>query len=397
MLSDTPEIIGKNKAKQDSQTDEVLEKYGLKKAPKAFIREDGDILGINTRGVDCFVVFPYALQRFSPLIYLAETKKPVIIVSDGDNLLYALETYDYLSDHPNVRLAFCRREVHRIMKGVKKPKLFGGIRVCLFDAGNWVLDEIAWHKNPLFQGMLNVQTINMDKFLEVCEKVNRREAEAIARLWIGESIVNEPTFEDVAKSARIYLAMKGTVDKMKANAAYVLWCGQFMKPLGAKMCFSISKLADDGYPIGCWRGGNLLPLLIIHEASHKPVFTPEALSNRGKTITFRHCFAPSTITDSKCVLRRWRNVKGTVTGYCHLPRGAVTLINCGVDDKIAVVKGRVISCKDIGGKNCRITALVRVEHEDSIRKFMGSEFAMVYGDYVKSIKGMAHKLGIKVL
>lgn len=48
-------------------------------------------------------------------------------------------------------------------------------------------------------------------------------------------------------------------------------------------------------------------------------------------------------------------------------------------------------------KNCRITALVRVEHEDSIRKFMGSEFAMVYGDYVKSVKGMAHKLGIKVL
>jgi len=72
LLPETPEIVGKNKAKQDSQTEEVLEKYGLKKAPKALIKEDGDILRINTRGVDCFVVFPYALQQYSPLIYLAE-------------------------------------------------------------------------------------------------------------------------------------------------------------------------------------------------------------------------------------------------------------------------------------------------------------------------------------
>jgi len=53
--------------------------------------------------------------------------------------------------------------------------------------------------------------------------------------------------------------------------------------------------------------------------------------------------------------------------------------------------------RTLGGENCRITAGVRIENEESVRRFLGSEFAMVYGDYEKRAKGMACKLGVKAL
>lgn len=397
LLGRTPEIISRKKAEQDAQTNEILKKYGLNTSSKMLVGKDEDILRINNHDAEAFAIFPYTLQRFAPLIYLAETKKPVVIVSEENTFLYALEAHDYLSDHENVRLVFSKREVKTKIESVEMSKWFDKVKVCIFDAGNWELDGIAWQKNPLIQGRLNTQNIGMQKFLEACENVDREEAEVLAKRWMHESVVKESSLEDVAKSARIYLAMKDAMKEMKANAAYVLWCGQFTKPLGAKMCFSLAKLADEGYPVGCWRGGNLLSLLILHTVSNKPVFTPEALSHRGKIITLRHCFAPGAIAKCKYALQRWRNMKGTVTGYCQLPKGKVTLVNCGIGDKIVVVRGKVLDCKDLKGENCRMTIWVEVENEEAIHKSVGREFAMVYGDYEKKAKKVAEDLGIEVL
>lgn len=397
LIGKTPEIVSKDKTKQDLQTNEILNKYGLTEESKILVKKDKDILGINTHKIDSFVIFPYTFQRFAPLIYLAETKKPTIIVSEENTFLYALETYDYLSDHKNVQLAFNQEQVKREIRTVEKAKWFPEFKVCLFDAGEWQLDGIAWHKNPLLQGKLNTQNINIQEFLKTFQNVEKSKAENLAKKWMKHSTIKEPCFEDVVRSARIYLAMKATIKEMKANAAYVLWCGQFTKMLNAKMCFALAKLADEGYPVGCWRGENLLSMLILHKVSNKPIFTPEALSHKGKIITLKHCFVPSKIASCKYILRRWRNRKGTVTGYCQLPKGKITLINCAIGDKTVIVKGKVLDCKDLGGKNCRVTVWLEIENEESIHKFVGSEFAMVYGDYEREAKILAEKLGMHVL
>ncbi len=397
LLGNSSEIISKNKAKQDTQTDQILKRYGITTTGKYLIRKDKDILGINNHDADGFIIFPYTLQRFAPLIYLAETKKPITIVSQEDTFLSALETYDYLSDHENVQLAFGPKEVKARIKATRRATWFENIKICLFDAGKWELDGITWQRNPLFSGRLNVENIDMDRFLEACKSIDKARAEGLAKKWMKESRVLEPSLEDITKCARIYLTMKVTMKKMKAKAAYVLWCGQFTKPLEAKLCFTLAKLADEGYPVGCWRGGNLLPMLILHAVSNKPIFTPEALSYRRKTITLKHCFAPSTIGPCEYTLRRWRTMKGTVAAYCQLPKGKVTLINCGIGDKMVVTKGDLVDCKDLGGKNCRITTWVELENEESIHKFVGREFAMVYGDYEDESKELAAKLGLRVL
>jgi len=267
--------------------------------------------------------------------------------------------------------------------------------VCLFDAGDWKLDGIAWQKNPLFSSLLNVENVNVERFLSYVKTVDAKEAEKLAKNWMKNAKTIEPTLADVAQTARIYLGMKKTMKEMKAQAAYVLWCGQFTKKLQAKMCFALAKLADDGYPTGCWRGENLVPMLMLHAVSKKPVFAAEAFTHKGDTITLRHCFAPTKLTQGRYVLRRWRSIEGTVTGYCQLPKGQVTLINCGIGDRLIVAKGRVVDCKDLGGENCRMTVRIRIEKPELIAKLVAREFAMVYGDYEKEAIEITKTLGLK--
>jgi hypothetical protein len=64
---------------------------------------------------------------------------------------------------------------------------------------------------------------------------------------------------------------------------------------------------------------------------------------------------------------------------------------------MVITKGEIVDCKDLGGKNCRMTIWVEIENEESIRKFVGREFALVYGDYEKEAREMAEKLGVRVL
>ena len=393
LLGSRRNFIGKDEA--EAWSDQILDELGLSKGLKFLVRREEEILEINIHGIDGFIVFPYCSNRFSPLIYLAETKLPIIIYGKGETFCHALDTYEYLSDHKNVEIAFDQAELKRKIDNIQTLKWFEKTKICLFDFGDWTLSGAAWLKNPLVSRKLNIQNINKEEFLEVYKNVDKEKAESLARKWINEAEqVLEPTFEEIVKAATVYLAMKTTMENMKANAAYVLWCGQFTKELGTKMCFALAKLADDGYPVGCWRGENLLPLLILHTVSKKPIFVCEAFLREGKVISLKHCFAPTIIASRKYILRRWRNMKGTVTGYCQLPQGEVTLVNCGIGDKIVVCKGQVIDCKDLGGDNCRITVWVKLENEEAIHQFVGREFAMVYGDYEKEAKQLGKMLGM---
>jgi len=399
LLGTNPDAtIGRTKTKQETKTNEILKKYGLDNQAKLLIRNDKQILNINIHGVDAFTIYPYCLERFRSLLHLAETGKPIIIASEKTTFLNALETYQYLADHENVELAFNPGQVKAKIKASKPSKMLETMKVCLFDAGEWKLDGVAWQRNPLFSDKLNVQRVDVEKFLETVRRTGSSEARTLAEKWMKGIQVLEPSLEDVAEAARVYMAMKKTLLEMKANAAYVLWCGQFTKKLEAKkMCFALAKLADDGYPTGCWRGENLLPLLILHSISKKPVFVPEAFTHLGDTITLRHCFAPTTLTKSKCILRTWRNMKGTVTGYCQLPEGRVTLVNCGIGDRMVVAKGWIIDCRDLGGENCRMTLWVKMDNQKLIDKFVAREFAMVYGDYEKEAVDLGDRLGLRVL
>jgi hypothetical protein len=90
-------------------------------------------------------------------------------------------------------------------------------------------------------------------------------------------------------------------------------------------------------------------------------------------------------------------MEGTVTGYCQLPKGEVTLVNCGIGDKLVIAGGRVVDCKDLGGESCRMTVWVEIDNEDSISRLVGRELAMIYGDFAKEAAAIGNQLGLQVL
>ena len=59
-----------------------------------------------------------------------------------------------------------------------------------------------------------------------------------------------------------------------------------------------------------------------------------------------------------------------------MPKGEVTLVNSGIGDRIVVMKGEVIDCRDIGGDNCRTTVWIRIEGRELIHRIRGREFAL---------------------
>lgn len=376
----------------------ILEEFNLKDNELNYIVVNDKVISkIKTEKIDCIILFPFSSTRFSSLIRLAETNLPIIIGSREDSFGSALEIYEYLADYPNVELTFKPEEFKKKIIILKAAKWIKQVKVCLFNTQDEDLDDIAWYKNPVMLGRLNIHNIDPESFFNVYKNIESEILEKIAEGWKNDYKIIEPSFGDLMKSARVYVAMKETMKSMEAEVAYVLWCGQFTKKLGTKMCFALAKLADDGIPVGCWRGENLLPLLILYSITNKPVFVCEIFTRNNNVVTFRHCFAPSSYTTSKIVLRNWRNMKGTVTGYCQLPKGEVTLVNCGIGDKIIIVKGKLVDCKDLGGENCRMTIWVEIEDETIINRFVGRECAMVYGNHCHEVEELTKQLNLEVI
>jgi L-fucose isomerase-like protein len=383
---------------KDDLIKNVLEEFDLEDNELNYVVvNNNDRLKINFENFDCVVLFPFSTTRYSSLINLAETKVPIIIGSREDSFDGALEIYEYLADYPNVEISFEPEEFKEKLRILKAVKWIEKVKVCLFNSEEQDMDNIAWYKNPIMLGRLNIHNINPEYFFNVYNGIESEALEKIAGQWKNDYKVIEPSFEDLMKSVRVYVAMKETMKSMEAEVAYVLWCGQFTEKLGTKMCFALAKLADDGIPVGCWRGENLLPLLILYSITNKPIFVCEVFTRNNNVVTFRHCFAPSSYSTSKIVLRKWRNMEGTVTGYCQLPKGDVTLVNCGIGDKIVIVKGKLVDCKDLGGENCRMTVWVEIENETVINQFVGREFAMVYGDYRHEVKELTKRLNLEVI
>ena len=396
LLGTGPNLIGEDRIEQKAKTEEIIKKLGMDAKPKFLIRKEEELNDVRVKDTDVFIVFPYCTDRFTPLIHLADSKLPMIIVGENSAFNNALDTYEYLADHPNVEIVFTAQEVKAKLTSLEAANWVKTAKVCVFGLETEESVGKAWCQNPIALGKMNTHNVPREELFSAYKSIRKMEAEKLARKWAEEGEVREPSLEDIAKSARVYLAMKKIVEDAKADAAYVYLCGNFTKGLGTKMCFAMAKLADDGLPVGCWRGENLLPMLILHAASKKPIFVCEADKHSGSTTTLRHCFAPCKIANCKYVLRRWRNMEGTVTGYVQLPRGQITLVNSGIGDKIVVVKAEAVDCKDLGNETCRMTVRVRLKNENIPRKFVGREFAMVYGDYLKEAKEIGAKLGLAV-
>jgi hypothetical protein len=382
--------------KQEAVTGDILRRLNLVTEEKLLVRKAEELAQINV-DVEILLVFIHTMDRFLSLIPLAEIGLPIILTGDDRAPGDALDSYQFLSDYDNVTVAYGFEKVREKIKEYRAAAYVQRAKVCVFDSGERKLEASSWFKNPLFNGMLNTEFIKMTDFEACYRNINPSDAESLAGNWMNRAVVKESRLEDVTRAAALFLAMKETINRMRANAAYVLWCAQFNKLVGGKMCLSIAKLNDAGYLTGCWRGENMLPMMLLHALSDRPVFFGEIHTIESDTISVRHCAVPASLATAPLVLRRWRDKEGTVTGFCDMPRGHVTLANSGTGDRLTLFEGEVVEAQDIGGSNCRTTVWVRVDDVNGVCCLQGREIAMAYGSHSQELGETCEILGIDLV
>lgn len=397
LLGSGQNLAGQNKREQEAKIAEILKRFRMKGEDKFLIRKEADFGKTNDLQFDALLVFPCCQDRFAGLVRMAESSLPIIVIGEGEFFSNALDVTTYLADHPNASLALSCDEVTSELVAIQTAKWVRNAKIIAFDMENLKPEEAATWKNPITLHSLDVTHVKPERLIETYRDTDIENAEKLAKEWAGQCEVKEPKLEDIVRSARAYLALKAVMKETEAEVVYVPWCGMFTKPLETKLCFAMAKLADDGVPVGCWRGENLLPMLILHAATHKPVFIGEIDKHKGKTITIKHCFCPTKLSAAKPILHRWRSMKGTVTAYCQLPKGTATLVNSGIGNKALITKVNVLNCQDLGNKTCRMTLTLELPDENILRKLQGPECALAYGDYTRQAKDTARMLGIQVL
>jgi hypothetical protein len=383
-------------ALQNSAFETFLRKLKCDDSEKAIIRSDDDLRRLDT-DVDAFVISVHTMHKFPHLETLADSGIRMILVGEQGAPGDALDAYESISHHDNVTIALTADDLKRQLNVLTAARWVAEAKICLFDRKDRSPEMKPWCANPLIQEKLTVEYVDIDQFVNALSSVSQGEADEVTRKWSDSMTRREPSREDVAETGRLYLAMKSIIDGMKADAAYVLWCGQFAELFSGKMCLAVAALNDAGYLTGCWRGENMLPMMILHGLTGQPVFFGEMHMFRDGVLSLRHCAVPTELAASKPVLRTWRERGGTVTAYCELPRGTVTVLNSGQGDKLVALKGQVINTADIGGDNCRTTVYVRLVDADDMHEFYGREFAMAYGDHIRDVAEAGKYLGYSVV
>ncbi len=331
-----------------------------------------------------------------------------------------------------------------------KPWREEGHRIALFDSRNYddleravgllraipLLRRSRVLVSPPFKGTpasyapdqvkerLGVELLQLaeERYDEVMDQVNEAAAEKVAQQWIDEAEdVVEPSREDVLKAARASL----TLDQLIAeNGAHGLCVGTCMGWLARGFpCLGFSRLNDRGIPAACDGDMDcLLTMLTLQHALNRAGFLGNAAGVDTSKSAFHlsHCSAPlrmegPTSPRAPYLLRRHAEVRGGAVTEVHYSIGQkVTFTKMIHLDTLLMFTGKIVEVPKVPkGKErgCRTEIAAEVSDGDRLLENWGGgalgasakdyyaslHRVAYYGDHTRSIRQLAHLLGLKVV
>ena len=126
-------------------------------------------------------------------------------------------------------------------------------------------------------------------------QADAKEAEPFAELWIKQAReVVEPSRDDIAKSAAMYVAMKQLIDKHGARGISVNCLGGFYGGhLKAYPCLGFRQMNDDGLVGGCEADRmSALTMAVIGALTGRPGYISDPVIDTSRNaIIYSHCVA----------------------------------------------------------------------------------------------------------
>lgn len=260
------------------------------------------------------------------------------------------------------------------------------------------------------------------RYNEVLAEVDDAAAEAEAKQWLeGAQETVEPSREDVVKAARASKALEQLIAENRVNGLCVGTCMGWL-PRGFP-CLGFSRLNDRGIPAAC--DGDMdcvLTMLMMQQAIGQPGFLGNAagVDTSRNAFHLSHCSAPLKMDGpagpaAPYLLRRHAEVRGGAVTEVHYRIGQkITFTKLVHLDTLLVFTGTIIEVPGVpAGKErgCRTELVAEVRDADRLLNNWGGgalgesatdyyaslHRVAYYGDHTKTIRHLAHLLGLKVV
>jgi hypothetical protein len=259
------------------------------------------------------------------------------------------------------------------------------------------------------------------RYDQVLASVDAAAAEAEAQRWLDEAErVVEPTREDVVKAARASLALNQLVAENRACGLCVGTCMAWL-PRGFP-CLGFSRLNDRGIPAACDGDTDcVLTMLIFQHALNQAGFLGNAagVDTAKNAFHLSHCSAPLRMEGpagpkAPYLLRRHAEVRGGAVTEVHYRIGQkVTFTKLVHLDTLLVFTGKIIEVPEVPKgteRGCRTEIVAEVDDAEKLLANWGGRalgtcakdyYASLhrvayYGDHTRTIRHLAHLLGLKV-
>ena len=260
------------------------------------------------------------------------------------------------------------------------------------------------------------------RYDEVMANIDERAAKAEARRWLDEAEgMIEPNQDDVLKAARASLTLDQLIAENRVDGLCVGTCMGWLSR--GFPCLGFSRLNDRGIPAACDGDMDcLLTMLIFQHALNQAGF----LGNAGGVDTAKnafhlsHCSAPLKMEGPNSpkapyLLRRHAEVRGGAVTEVHYRIGQkITFTKLVHLDTLLMFTGKIIEVPKVPEgeeRGCRTELVAEVDDAErlldnwgggvlgaSAKDYYASLHRVAYyGDHTKSIRHLAHLMGLKVV
>ena len=260
------------------------------------------------------------------------------------------------------------------------------------------------------------------RYDEVLSKVDAAAAQKEAKQWLDEAKgLIEPTREDVVKAARASLTLDQLLAENRANGLCVGTCMRWLAR--GFPCLGFSRLNDRGIPAACDGDMDcLLTMLIFQHALNRAGFLGNAagVDTAKNAFHLSHCSAPLRMEGpasprAPYLLRRHAEVRGGAVTEVHYRIGQrITFTKLVHLDSLLVFTGKIIEVPKVPKgeqRGCRTELVAEVKDADrllanwgggalgkSAKDYYASLHRVAYyGDHTRSIRHLAHLMGLKVV
>ena len=262
----------------------------------------------------------------------------------------------------------------------------------------------------------DVVAVDEKDFNDLIQNADDKACNAEAARWTqGAKEILEPTADDIAKAARVSIALQNLMEKEQAQGLAIGTCMGWL-PKGFP-CLGFARLRDAGLPAACEGDmDSLLTMLMLQYAFDRAGFQGNATFDTSKgALWTAHCTAPLRMDgpDGKpapYLLRGHSEVRGSgcVPEVQYRVGETITRTKFVDLDTILVSTGKIIEVPERSVRACRTQIVTEVRDAAKMAvnwsKALDTEDAMtllhrvvVYGDHMDSLGHLARLMGLKVI